>query len=75
MVDLAEHYLLSTTQGRRPLHMLRVGWTYWPPILLHPRFLLTLAGALAKGPNSLSPRISELHRWHLHRRWLKAQKP
>ena len=74
MVDLGEHYLLSTTQGRRPLHMLGVGWTYWPPIMFYPRFLLSFLGAAAKGKNSLSPRITRLHRWHLHRLWLRQQK-
>ena len=75
LLDLAEHYLLSTTQGRRPLKHLWTSFTWWPPIVLRPRYLLSLYGSIVKGPNASSRRAAEFHRRYLHRAWLKMQRP
>jgi hypothetical protein len=74
MLDLAEHFLLSTPQGRRPLHFLWQSARFDPRTIFSRRYLYTLAGAIVKGPNSLSARVAAAHRAHLQRQWEKRQK-
>jgi len=74
MLDLAEHFLLRTTQGRRPLRFLRTAWTYWPPVMFDPRFVLTFCGAVAKGSDPVFGRLSKVHLWYLQKRWQRMQK-
>ena len=74
MVDLSEHLLLRTTQGRRPLQLLGIASRYWPPACLGPRFVLTLAGAVAKGPNRLSAGLTQMHFGYLEFLWRHRRK-
>jgi len=74
MVDLAEHLLLRTTKGKRPLQLLGVASRYWPPACLGPRFVLSLAGAMMKGPNRLSRGLTRMHFGYLNLLWRHRQK-
>jgi glycosyltransferase involved in cell wall biosynthesis len=74
LLDMAEHFLLNTSAGRRPLRLLRESLLYSPLRLCSRRFVFTLVGALFKGPNKVSPLIAAKHRAYLNQVWQKSQK-
>jgi len=68
LLNIAEHEALEYNCPGRPLKLILRALTYWPPVLLDPRFILTITTAVTSRSILKKP-VSFIHRGYCAARW------